>query len=271
MRRVRLAIIAIGLASTAAAQTDHVARYEARVYEGATGPRLNYRLFRPESYDASRRYPLVVYLHGGGGSGADNLKQLTGGNVWATRLFSSPEVQQSHPSFVLVPQINPGPFPDGWGGFVGRARAVTKFLLEPADEPIDRLIGLIDSLGAEFNLDTQRIYVTGQSMGGYGTWAVITRYPDRFAAAVPICGGGDPSAAARIGVPVWAFHGADDKTVPVEQSRSMVNALKAAGAEPRYTEYPGVGHNSYEKAFSDPELVEWLFTASTHNRTQSPR
>lgn len=260
MRRVRLGIIAIGLASTAAAQMEHVARYEARVYEDATGGRLSYRLFRPESYDASRRYPLVVYLHGAGGRGADNLKQLTGGNAWATHLFSSPEVQQRHPSFVLVPQINPRAVSDGWGGFVGRPPAGTEFLSEPAEEPIDRLIGLIDSLGAEFSLDSQRIYVTGQSMGGYGTWAVITRYPDRFAAAVPICGGGDPSAAARIGIPVWAFHGADDKTVPVEQSRSMVNALKAAGAKPRYTEYPGVGHNSYEKTFSDPELVEWLFS-----------
>jgi len=238
---------------------EHVAEYEARVFEDATGARLPYRLFRPAGYDPSQRYPLVVYLHGAGGRGTDNLKQLTGGNVWATRLFSSPEVQQKHPSFVLVPQINPGPFPDGWGGFTGRPPAGRKFVSGPAGEPIDLLIGLIDSLGAEFSLDAQRVYVTGQSMGGYGTWAAITRYPGRFAAAAPICGGGDPSAAARIGIPVWAFHGADDKTVPVEQSRMMVKALKAGGAKPRYTEYPGVGHNSYEKAFSDSELVEWLF------------
>lgn len=257
MRPFLFFLFAIGLAVPAAAQTEHVDEYEARVFEDATDARLRYRLFRPAAYDPAQRYPLVIYLHGAGGRGTDNLKQLMGGNRWATRLFSSPDVQQEHPSFVLAPQIDPGAV-GGWGGFEGPRRA-RKFSSGPAGEPIDLLIGLIDSLRAEFSLDAERVYVTGQSMGGYGTWGVITRYPNRFASAAPVCGGGDPSAVARIVAPVWAFHGADDQAVPVEQSRMMVEALEASGAKPRYAEYPRVGHNSWEKAYSDPELVAWLF------------
>ncbi len=249
------------------AQTEQEKSYEAGVFGDPSGGRLQYRLFRPKGYDRSRQYPLVVYLHGGGGSGDDNLKQLRGGNIWATGLFSDEEVQQKHPSFVLAPQTDPAASGvSGWGGLNrpprdgwDRTRTSAKFLPEPADEPIDVLVRLIDSLKVQFSLDANRIYVTGQSMGGYGTWGIVTRYPNLFAAAAPICGGGDPAAAARIKIPIWAFHGEDDKTVAVQQSRMMIEALKAAGAKPLYTELPGVGHNSWETAYSDSEFPEWLF------------
>ena len=238
---------------------EHVEKFEEREFSNSSGGRLDYRLFRPANYDPSKQYPLVVYLHGAGGRGDDNLKQLTGGNAWGTRLLSSEKVQRKHPSFVLAPQTNPSRGGSGWGGFGARTAAGRKFVPEPCGDPIDLVIAVIDLLGQEFSLDAERIYVTGQSMGGYGSWGAVTRYPDRFASAAPICGGGDPSAVERIRIPIWAFHGNADKTVPVEQSRMMIEALKASGAEPRYTEYPGVGHNSWEKAYSDPELVEWLF------------
>ena len=97
-------------------------------------------------------------------------------------------------------------------------------------------------------------------MGGYGTWNVLAKRPELFAAAAPICGGGKPAAVSKFKeVPIWAFHGADDKTVPVEQSREMIDALKAAGATPKYTEYPGVGHNSWAQTYADPAFYEWLF------------
>ena len=259
MRLIRFTLLAVCLTVPMAAQVDHTKSYEARVFEDPSGGRLKYRLFRPADYDASKRYPLVVYLHGSGGRGDDNLKQLTGGNAWGTRLFSSAKVQNDYPSFVLAPQTDPTTRGIGWGGFGPRTPAGRKFAAEPAGDPIDLLAGLIDSLSTEFSLDAGRVYVTGQSMGGYGSWGAITRYPERFAAAAPICGGGDPSAVGRIGIPIWAFHGSADQTVPVEQSRVMVEALKAIGAKVNYTEYPGVGHNSWEKAYSEAELVEWLF------------
>ena len=266
MRHALLCFLAACLSVPAAAQTEQARTYEARVFEDQSGDRLQYRLFRPADYDLSERYPLVVYLHGGGGRGDDNLKQLVGGNAYGTGLFSSDKVQQKHPSFVLAPQTSSATAADGWGGLNrpprdswDRTKTNAEFLPDPAGEPIDLLVRLIDSLNAEFSLDANRIYVTGQSMGGYGSWGLITRYPYLFAAAAPICGGGDPLAAKRIEIPIWAFHGADDKVVPVQQSRAMIEALKANAAKPRYTEFPGVGHNSWEKAYSNPELVEWLF------------
>ena len=168
---------------------------------------------------------------------------------------------------MIAPQMDSRTGGKGWGGLVrppreswNRETSNSKFVAESADEPIDLLARLIKSLSMEFSLDAGRFYVTGQSMGGYGTWGIITRYPDLFAAAVPICGGGDPGAVHRIQAAAWSFHGDADRVVPVQQSRMMNEALVSAGKKHRYTELPGVGHNSWEKAYSDPELVKWLFS-----------
>jgi predicted peptidase len=119
---------------------------------------------------------------------------------------------------------------------------------------------LLGKLQSEFRLDEKRIYVTGLSMGGYGTWDVIARFPKLFAAAAPVCGGGDEATAATIkDVPIWCFHGGADNVVKPERSRNMIAAIKAAGGSPKYTEYPGVGHDSWNKAYSEPELVKWMF------------
>jgi predicted peptidase len=128
------------------------------------------------------------------------------------------------------------------------------------------LLGLIDSLEKTLPIDKSRIYVTGLSMGGYGTWDLISRRPERFAAAVPVCGGGDEGQAANAAkVPVWAFHGGKDGVVIPERSRNMVEALKTAGATPKYTEYPEVGHDSWNKAYADPEMMKWLFSQKRKN------
>ena len=112
----------------------------------------------------------------------------------------------------------------------------------------------------EYSIDPQRIYLTGLSMGGYGTWDLLARKPDLFAAGVPVCGGGDESTAEKFAkVPVWVFHGDKDTAVPVGRSRTMVEALKKAGGHPKYTEYAGVGHNPWDKAYADPKLMNWLF------------
>jgi predicted peptidase len=122
------------------------------------------------------------------------------------------------------------------------------------------VIELIAKIEKEFPIDRSRIYVTGLSMGGYGTWDLIARFPHRFAAAVPVCGGGDPETASQIKhIPLWAFHGALDNVVPPGQSRVMVRALQDAGGTPGYTEYPDVKHDSWVYAFREPHLLPWLF------------
>src|SRR5206468_3124323 len=111
----------------------------------------------------------------------------------------------------------------------------------------------------EYKVDPKRVYLTGLSMGGYGTWSLATAYPDRWAAIVPVCGAGNPEKAYRLKhVPCWCFHGDDDKAVPVRRSRDMILALKLAGGQPRYDEYAGVGHNSWDQAYGTPELYDWL-------------
>jgi predicted peptidase len=136
----------------------------------------------------------------------------------------------------------------------------THTMPEKPSGPMGLVLEVIAKMQKQYRIDPDRLYVMGLSMGGYGTWDAVQRYPDMFAAAVPICGGGDETRADRIKCPVWAFHGDKDPAVPVSRSRNMIAAIKAAGGTPRYTEYPGVGHNAWSAAFKDPEMLKWLFS-----------
>lgn len=218
--------------------------------EGAVDA-IPYQLFIPDNPD-NKPLPLVVCFHGAAGRGNDN----TARGIHAFEVLSAPEVQKDHPAYLLAPQC---PTSDKWvdvtwsdGGFSLKDNPVTKSLKNALD--------LAQNITSTNRIDPNRIYVTGQSMGGYATWYSILSRPDFFAAAVPVCGGGDPSSAERIkGIAVWAFHGADDKTVPPKGSRDMVEKLKALGAPVKYTEFPGVGHASMVQAWAEPGLVPWLF------------
>jgi predicted peptidase len=235
----------------------------AREYKTPQGQVMAYRLYLPEGYDSSEKYPLVVFLHGAGGRGIDNKGQMNGSGSVGTRLWSSAEVQQRHPTLVLAPQANPRPGTT----WVHRWRPSEN--PDPADkEPLQLVMEIIDQLQGEFSIDSERLYVTGLSMGGFGAWSAVSRFPDKFAAAVPICGGGDPSMLENVTVPVWAFHGAADTLVPPRRSREMIEALRKAGAEPRYTEYPGIGHNSWELAYQEPDLAPWLFSQRRQQENQ---
>src|SRR5262249_27433913 len=135
-----------------------------------------------------------------------------------------------------------------------------KRLKKPAVEAGDLALELIEALCKEYRIDKKRIYVTGLSMGGYGTWGLLSRKPDLFAAAIPICGGGDVKKAGKFAKgPIWGFHGDKDKAVPVESSREMIKALEKAGAKPKYNEYEGVGHDSWTRTYRDEKVHEWLF------------
>jgi poly(3-hydroxybutyrate) depolymerase len=227
--------------------------FEAREYRSPEGQTLPYRLFTPNDYDPSKKYPLILFLHGASARGADNERQLGGAGQWGTALWVQQETQQEHSAFVLAPQANRAD-----------SRWVRQWRADPARDPADKeplelVVELIDTLELEFSIDPDRLYITGLSMGGFGVWIAISRYPDKFAAAVPVCGGGDPTAIGETTAKVWAFHGAADTLVPPRRSREMIEALRRAGADPRYSEYPGVGHNAWQRAYREPELVEWLF------------
>ncbi|NLE36835.1 MAG: prolyl oligopeptidase family serine peptidase [Pirellulaceae bacterium] len=218
-------------------------------HRDASGRKLPYRLLIPPGYDGStQQHPMLVFLHGAGERGGNNRAQLTHGK----RFFCAAAVDYG--CFVLAPQCPCG----GW--WAGRHWADPQRSLSPEpSETMQLVFDLIARLRVDYRIDAQRVYLMGLSMGGFGVWDAVQRQPDMFAAAVPICGGGDPSQVAHIAqLPVWVFHGQQDPVVSVELSRNMVGALQAAGGEPRYTEYAGVGHNSWDGAFNEPELLSWL-------------
>jgi predicted peptidase len=219
-----------------------------RVYTNQTGATLPYRLLLPANYDASRAYPVVLFLHGAAARGADNLKPLD----WGPRLIAGDMKRGRHEFFLVVPQCPRG---DGWSNTVPGGQPLPEASLKLALEVIT------NSLAKEFHLDPTRRYLTGVSMGGHATWALLCEGTGVFAAAVPVCAGGDASGVTdhNARVPVWVFHSDDDHLVPVQQARAFVKAWRAHGGEARYSEYTGLKHSSWKKAYTEPELYDWLF------------
>jgi predicted peptidase len=224
--------------------------FEKRTFKGEGGLTLLYRLVRPvenPKADAkATKHPLLVLLHGAGERGDDNEAQLKWGKEY---MISAAKAG----CYVIAPQC---PKEQTWAAFRLPADGS-----EPKQtEPNKLVIELVAAAQKEFaDIDSSRLYLTGLSMGGYGTWDIIQRQPDTFAAAIPICGGGNTAKAERMkSTPIWAFHGDKDQAVPVDLSRKMVDAVKKAGGTVKYTEYPGVDHNSWSKAYADPELLKWM-------------
>jgi predicted peptidase len=223
--------------------------YEKYISNGDT---LNYRQLYPDS-DTLRKYPLVIFLHGSGERGSDNESQLK----WGVMNFALDQNMIKYPAFVIAPQC---PEKMQWSNFSREKNSVTMHLEPEPSKPMQLLIGLIHQMMQKLPIDTNRIYITGLSMGGFGTFDLAERYPNLFAAAVPVCGGGDISRAASIAhLPIWVFCGAEDAAVNPLHSLEMITALSAAGAHPGFTQYPEVGHFSWLGAYSDPLMMEWLF------------
>jgi predicted peptidase len=247
--RVAIVLGCLLLAMAMRAEEDRIDEnllklFEARVYRH--GGTLQYRLFKPQKYDSTQKYPLILFLHGGVGVGSDNRRQFNGGNEVPPKTLTSPENQATHPCFILAPQCPPH---EGWVRIDRRLA-----------EPLLLSLAVMTSLEKEFSIDRDRLYVVGLSMGGGAVWDLVSSFPKTFAAAVPICSAGDPARAPLlIHLPIWCFHGDADPLIPVNYARDMIAALKKAGGHPKYTEYPGVGHNSYVNAFREPELLPWLF------------
>ncbi len=233
--------------------------YQARSVPFTGGASRNepfgYRLLIPESSTASppgQRYPLVLYLHGAGERGSDNRAQLRYLPTW----MASPEHRQRYPCYLIAPQCREKTY------WVETPRAFDRAApRQPPGPMMQGVIDILDDVLANFPIDERRLYLTGLSMGGYGSWDLGTRLAERWAAVAPICGGGDELYADRLaGVPVWAWHGAADEVVPVSKSRTMIEAIRQAGGSPQYTELPGVGHDSWTPAYTNPDgLLPWLF------------
>lgn len=215
--------------SSAANQQGHLFQHTVR---------LRYLLFLPQGYEAAvdKKWPLILFLHGMGERGDD---------LDLVKIHGIPKIVDSQPDFpfiTLSPQC-----PDGtlWWHHNLTLKA------------------LLDEAIANHRVDPNRVYLTGLSMGGYGAWSLAIAFPDTFAAVAPICGGGLTEWVWILRkVPVWAFHGADDPIVPLQQGQRMVDALRAAGGDVKFTVYPGVGHDSWTQTYANPELYRWLLKHS---------
>ena len=231
---------------------------EAMAAGQSAGPvQIPWRLYVPEGAKpgGEEKFPLIFFLHGAGMRGSDNV-----GPMSLARTFWN-EKQKEFPCFILAPQCPKGatwtPLPFADESRTGRGN----YEAEEQPKPVmQAALNVLDEVIAKWPVDKKRIYVMGMSMGGYGTWEALMRRPQLWAAAVPICGGGDPARVVTYkDVPIWVWHGANDTTVPPVNSRTLVEALKKAGGAPKYTELERVNHGSWEPAFSTPELYTWLF------------
>ena len=230
--------------------------FEKKVYVTASGDSLNYRLLRPEVEQQGEKYPLVLFLHGAGERGSDNEKQLFHGS----QMWLNPVNRENYPAFVLFPQCPES----GYWAYTDRP-----FSFEPDQMPTDvplspvfsTLKELLDTYLAMPQVDNKRIYVIGLSMGGMGTFDLAIRYPELFAAAIPICGTVNATRLiAAKEVKFRIYHGDADNVVPVSGSRQAYKALKVAGAVVEYIEFPGVTHGSWNPAFTQPDFMHWLFS-----------
>jgi predicted peptidase len=233
------------------------AAYQVRNYSYASADgktqTVPYRLLTPARIEPNKRYPLVIFLHGAGERGSDNLAQLKYFPQW----MAAAEMRTKYPCFLLAPQC---PANEKWVDSPWDKKHSQPLPKEPS-ESMKQVIGMMDELLKSEPIDTHRVYLTGLSMGGYGSWDLAERMPERFAAVAPLCGGGDDTKVDRlVGIPIWAFHGDADPAVPVERSREMIAALKKAGGQPKYTELPGVGHDCWTTAYKDSTgLIAWMF------------
>lgn len=255
MRKKILLVLFILISFTGYAQ--HSA-YLKEIFTDRAGHNLPYRLLHPLNIEENASYPLVIFLHGSGERGDDNERQLIHGR----ELFADSLRRIQYPAYVLFPQC---PKEMTWCSVnidTSRYPLILSYdYLQTPEWPLTATIELIEFLSNKYQIDRSRLYISGLSLGGMAVFEFVYRYPNLFAAALPICGGGnDKQYDKRVrSVPFRIYHGDADKAVDVGESRKMVKRLKKIGCRVEYIEYRGVGHNSWDHAFADPEFLNWMF------------
>lgn len=221
------------LALSASADDKH--GFLKKTHKNPDGSESPYTLFVPHAYDGKTEVPVILFLHGSG--------ETKGGKKEPAEVGIGPAVKKQEKTFgaiVVIPQSE-------------------KRTWKADSDDGKRAVRILDEVMKEYKVDAKRQYLTGLSMGGFGTWHIAFTHADRWAAIAPICGGGDPKGAEKIkDIPCWCFHGDADTIVKPELSRTMIDALKKAGGKPKYTEYPKVGHNSWDPAYGEKEFFPWL-------------
>ncbi len=205
-------------------------------YNGAP---VKYVVYVPKEYKAGTPHPTILFLHGAGETGDDGKHQVDVG--------IGPAIKKAEDKWNFIVVFPQKPKGKGYNWM----------------EHEKLILDIMEKTKKEYAVDEKRYYITGLSMGGYATWALTCKYPDTWVAAAPICGGGNPADAAKIkDLPIWNFHGDKDNAVPIKKSQDMIDAIKAAGGNPKFTIYPGVGHNSWVKAYEEEKLYEWFLEHS---------
>ena len=249
--------IILGLALVSSAAIAQQEEYQKKTYVSIENDTLLYRELTPEKMMPDRKYPLVVFLHGAGERGNDNEAQLLhGGNM-----FTNPVNREKYPAYVIFPQC---PNEDFWAPR-NRSAVVGENPFNknpPMSKALSLVKKVLDEAVEKYPVDRNRIYIAGLSMGGMGTFDMLCRYPDLFAAAIPICGGVSSERLEKIKTKtkIRIFHGDADTVVPVAYSREAYKVLKRNGANVEYIEYPGVNHDSWTSAFNEDDFMAWLFS-----------
>jgi predicted peptidase len=230
-----LIVLALLLAPLAARAEDAKTSFLDRVHKDPDGKEAKYVLFIPPDYKGDKAYPVILFLHGAGETGTDGKKQAATGLGPAIK-----KDEKAFPFIVVFPQSQ-------------------KRTWQADSDDAKRALDILAAVQKEYKTDPKRLYLSGLSMGGSGTWSLAAKYPEKWAAIVPMCSGGNAESAAKIkDIPCWYFLGDADSPKTVENSRKMIAALKEAGGKPKFTEYPGVGHNCWDKGYATKELFEWL-------------
>jgi predicted peptidase len=211
-----------------------------KVFKNEDGHESPYVVFVPANHDKAKPSPVILFLHGAGETKGGSAMPIDQGI--APHIKRMEDKKQAFKFITIIPQAETR----GWQ-------------VEGANGK--RALAMLDEVVKEYNGDTKRLYLTGLSMGGFGTWSIAAAHPDKFAAIAPICGGGKAEWAEKLkDLPIWCFHGDKDGAVPVKLSRDMIEAIKKAGGKPRYSEFPHVGHNSWDAAYAHEELYSWLLS-----------
>ena len=254
IRLLLLVLLSLNLAQLSAQSLD---QYEKRFYI-KDNDTLPYRLLLPKDYDAKKTYPLIIFLHGAGERGNDNEKQLTHGGA----LFLKDEHRNQFPAIVVFPQCSQTSF---WSNVkIDGAGKDRQFQFVDGGTPtisMQLVMALTKDMFTKFRVEKDQVYVMGLSMGGMGTFEIVNRMPETFAAAIPICGGANIATAKNLkGVKWWVLHGGKDDVVPPKYSKEIVEAMKSENVAVKFTLFPEANHNSWDPAFAQPDLLTWLFS-----------